>query len=130
MIKLLRFFIFSLILISSLASAESSLINEYLDDCPSTNNCLRIDWEVKDTAVSFKKALEIIKNMPRTEIIDKSNSYVHAEVKSKFINYVDDLEVKQIPSNGILQIRSASRLGEVDFGVNRKRVVNILNQLN
>ena len=59
---------------------------------------------------------------PRTEIVEINGDYLHAEVTSKWMKYVDDLEVTFLPKPNILLIRSESRVGEGDLGVNQKRV--------
>ena len=36
--------------------------------------------------------------------------------------YVDDLEISFVPESSKLQVRSESRVGESDLGVNQKRI--------
>ncbi len=55
---------------------------------------------------------------------EKSN-YIHVECKSKYFGFVDDLEVYCDDALQTCAVRSASRLGYADFGVNRKRVETI-----
>ena len=38
------------------------------------------------------------------------------------MKYVDDLEISFVPESNKLQLRSESRVGESDLGVNQKRV--------
>ena len=71
----------------------------------------------------------IIESMPRTQIVEKDGDYLHAEVTSRIMKYVDDLEVSYIPENKKIVIRSESRVGEGDFGVNKKRVELIKSNL-
>lgn len=54
-------------------------------------------------------------------IVTESDNYLHIECKSAIIGFVDDLEFYFSKGKDI-QVRSASRLGYSDFGVNRKRV--------
>ena len=63
-----------------------------------------------------------IENTPRTEIVEIDGDYLHAEATSRWMKYVDDLEVSFLPKSNILSIRSESRVGESDLGVNQKRV--------
>jgi uncharacterized protein (DUF1499 family) len=44
---------------------------------------------------------------------------------SVFFGFVDDLELHLCPSQNLIAVRSASRLGHSDFGVNRKRIENL-----
>ncbi len=60
--------------------------------------------------------------MPRTRIVNEDSEYLHAEARSALLGFVDDLELYLRPSLGRIEIRSASRLGWSDMGVNRQRV--------
>jgi len=65
-------------------------------------------------------ARRAVESLPRTRIIRAEGSYLYAEFRSKLLGYVDDVEFYF--DGALLQVRSASRLGRKDFGVNRKRV--------
>ena len=65
-------------------------------------------------------ARRAVESLPRTRVIRADNSYLYAEFRSKLLGYVDDVELYF--DGSLLQVRSASRLGRRDFGVNRKRV--------
>ena len=60
--------------------------------------------------------------MPRTKIITAEGKYLYAEFTSAIMGYVDDVEFFANPDKGIIEVRSASRLGESDLGVNRQRI--------
>jgi uncharacterized protein (DUF1499 family) len=62
----------------------------------------------------------IIRNSPRTEIIVQTESYLHATFRSSLFGFVDDVEI--LKDEDGLQVRSMSRVGRGDMGVNRKRV--------
>ncbi|HOW77583.1 MAG TPA: DUF1499 domain-containing protein [Candidatus Competibacteraceae bacterium] len=49
------------------------------------------------------------------------NQYLHVEFRSAVFGFVDDMEFYFSPP-GTIQVRSASRTGYSDFGVNRERV--------
>jgi len=66
-----------------------------------------------------RKAVE---SMPRTTVVRVEPGYLYAEFRSKLMGFVDDVEFLADPSTGVVHVRSASRLGRRDFGVNRKRV--------
>ena len=100
-----------------------------LSECISPSNCVLINWEVDDVKKSFQDTLEVTQMMPRTKIVEIKDGYMHAEVTSKIMHYIDDFEVMAMPNQGSIQIRSESRVGIGDFGVNRKRVINFLNNL-
>ena len=45
------------------------------------------------------------------------------------MKYVDDLEISYLPESNKLLIRSESRVGDSDLGVNQKRVDSIKDQM-
>ena len=61
--------------------------------------------------------------MPRATVISEKADYLYAEFRSKLLGYVDDVEF--FFDGAVIQVRSASRLGRRDFGVNRARVEKI-----
>ena len=93
-----------------------------MSKCIEISHCVREDWEVSSIEQPFKEIKEIIENSPRTEIVELNGDYLHAEVTSKWMKYVDDLEISFVPESSKLQVRSESRVGESDLGVNQKRV--------
>jgi uncharacterized protein (DUF1499 family) len=48
--------------------------------------------------------------------------YLWATYRSRLFRFVDDLELRLDAEKGVVHVRSASRLGYSDFGVNRERV--------
>ncbi|PMH39770.1 hypothetical protein BCU68_06625 [Vibrio sp. 10N.286.49.B3] len=66
-------------------------------------------------------------SQPRTTTVEKGTHYLHIESKSKIMRFTDDLELKIV--DGFLQVRSESRLGHSDFGVNRKRAEQLRQDL-
>jgi uncharacterized protein (DUF1499 family) len=72
---------------------------------------------LKGTMEAVRKAVE---SLPRTTIISATSNYLYAEFRSKLLGYVDDVEF--FYDGNAIQVRSASRLGRRDFGVNRNRV--------
>ena len=90
--------------------------------CIEVAHCVREEWKVDGIAEPFEKIKAFIENTPRTEIVEINGDYLHAEVTSKWMKYVDDLEVSFLPESNILLIRSESRVGEGDLGVNKRRV--------
>jgi uncharacterized protein (DUF1499 family) len=66
-------------------------------------------------------AKKIIQNMGG-EIIKEDNNYLSATFTSSLFRFVDDFEIRQDNTTHKLQIRSSSRTGYSDFGVNKRRV--------
>jgi uncharacterized protein (DUF1499 family) len=67
-------------------------------------------------------ARQAVGAMERATVVREAPGYVHAEFRSRLLGYVDDVELYYDERAGVLHVRSASRLGRRDFGVNRKRV--------
>ncbi len=105
---------------SNAVTAETQ--TDELPECIVITHCVRENWETSDAQKSFDKAVEAVENTPRTKIVEKTKSYLHAEVQTRWRRYTDDLLIKALPKQGILQIRSESRVGIGDNGVNKKRV--------
>ena len=101
--------------------------------CPETPNCVSNDSTDEEHGIdpfvlavppdaAWKAVHEVLASMPRMVIIEDSGSYLHAEQTSRLMRYVDDLELAVVADQGIIAVRSASRLGKSDLGVNRERV--------
>ena len=93
-----------------------------LKPCIQISHCVREELDIENIVEPFEAVEQIIESMPRTQIVERDGDYLHAEVTSRIMKYVDDLEVSYIPENNKIVIRSESRVGEGDFGVNKKRV--------
>ncbi len=109
--------------ISSVWAVEK--INE-LAPCVLSSHCAFIEIESNDLSSFFQKSIEAVNLLPRTEIIEKDNFYIHAESTTKLMHFVDDLEIKAVSDKSLLQIRSESRIGVGDFGVNKKRIDQLI----
>jgi len=57
--------------------------------------------------------------------VKETSDYLHAECRSAWFGFVDDLELHLRPSEASIAVRSASRLGYSDLGVNRRRVEDL-----
>jgi uncharacterized protein (DUF1499 family) len=107
-----------------------------LQPCPDSPNCVSsqsTDAEhgiapltfTGDPAAAIANLQKVILAMPRAKIITAEGNYLYAEFTSAFMGYVDDVEFFANPEQGIIEVRSASRLGKSDLGVNRERVETI-----
>ena len=119
----MRAFIVSILFFVGLIFPSASFASHVeLNQCIETAHCVREEWDVSTLNEPFIKTKNIIENTPRSEIVKQDGDYLHAEITSKWMKYVDDLEVSFVPESKILLIRSESRVGEGDLGVNKKRV--------
>ena len=69
---------------------------------------------------SMTAARDAVSAMPRSTIVEDRGDYLYAEFRSALLRYVDDVEL--FFDGQVIQVRSCSRLGRRDFGVNRRRV--------
>jgi uncharacterized protein (DUF1499 family) len=104
-----------------------------LADCPDSPNCV-CSWvepsdshyvaplQVENKTDVIKRLAAVINTMPRSTITEESPQHLHAEFRSWLFGFVDDLDCILDEQGSVVHIRSASRTGYYDFGVNRKRV--------
>ena len=119
----MKIFLLAILICSSFLFPSSSFASHLeLNPCIEVAHCVREEWEVNNIEEPFEKIKILIENTPRTEIVEIDGDYLHAEATSKWMKYIDDLEVSFLPESNILLIRSESRVGESDLGVNQKRV--------
>ena len=129
MINLFLTCIFSILLVVTFIPIEVNASTSDLPDCIVITHCVREDFKVNDLEKAFKKATKIVSETARTKIVEKTDSFIHAEAKTKWRRYTDDLLLKAIPEKGIIQVRSESRVGIGDNGVNQQRVDNFAYRL-
>ena len=107
-----------------------------LASCPSTPNCVASDATDPAHAIpAFRLVVPpveawpalraTLESLPPVQIVTATDDYIHAECRSAFFGFVDDLEFHLRLSQNVIAVRSASRLGHSDFGVNRKRVEKV-----
>lgn len=75
-----------------------------------------------DTPAAMAAARAALAQVPGARVIREEGAYVYAEVRSRLLGFVDDVELLFDAPAGVFHVRSASRLGRRDFGVNRARV--------
>ncbi|MGH8747261.1 MAG: DUF1499 domain-containing protein [Burkholderiales bacterium] len=63
-----------------------------------------------------------VDGMPRATVLRHEPDYLYAQFRSRLLGFVDDVEFAYDQKAGVIQVRSASRLGRRDFGVNRARI--------
>ena len=115
-------FFFLILIVFTITPNKANSTTTDLPDCVVITHCVREDFKVNDLGNAFRKATKIVSETKRTKIVEKTDSFIHAEAKTKWRRYTDDLLVKAIPEKGIIQVRSESRVGVGDNGVNQKRV--------
>ncbi|MDP1771378.1 MAG: DUF1499 domain-containing protein [Methylobacter sp.] len=127
------------ILVMTLSTATQAS-EKKLAACPSSPNC--VSSQAADDGhfiAPFKiigkpeEAWSVLKNalisQSRTVITNETGDTVHAEATSLVFRFVDDIDAILDADARLIHIRSASRTGYGDFGVNRKRVETLRSQL-
>jgi len=66
---------------------------------------------------------------PGARVVEDRSDYLRVEFMTPWLRFVDDAEFWLDPANNVIHVRSASRLGRKDFGVNRRRIEAIRAQL-
>jgi uncharacterized protein (DUF1499 family) len=122
---------------------ELGITDGHLMKCSKTPNC--VSSHAKDekhiiqpilfigtSQEAQSRLLEILIEWKGTKIVVSQDNYIRAEFTSKVFRFVDDVEF-YFPETGTKEItihsRSASRVGKSDFGVNRKRIEQIRDNL-
>lgn len=78
-----------------------------------------------DPDAAFTRLQMILSGMPRATIVTSQPGYLHVEFQTGLLKFVDDVEFLLDAKRGRIDMRSASRLGQRDFGVNRARLEQI-----
>lgn len=128
--------LFSLLL-PGCAAAPEGVGAPPLRPCPDSPNCVSSLDQDDAYAAPFLLAsphdwatvADIVSGLPRTTVVTLSDTYLHAECRSRIFRFVDDLELSLDPAQGSVAVRSASRLGYSDLGVNRRRVEELRRKL-
>jgi uncharacterized protein (DUF1499 family) len=78
-----------------------------------------------DARLAWAALRQVIDGMQRVKVVKSEPIYLYAEFSTKLMGYVDDTEFYLDEKAGVIHVRSASRLGRSDFGVNRGRIESI-----
>lgn len=113
--------------------------NGQLLDCPATPNCVSsqapaadshyiaslelVDgnvWEALETALATMKGAVQVK---------REENYAYYTFQTALMGFVDDVEFLKAEDEGLIHVRSASRVGRSDMNANRTRIEKIRSQL-
>ena len=118
--------------------ANLGVINGALAACPDSPNCVssqasderhRIEPFATgdDPDAAFARLAEIVRRRPDATVINSTDTYLRVELRTTF--FTDDAEFLLDRERRLIQLRSASRLGYSDLGLNRRRIEEIRRQL-
>ena len=113
-----------------------------LAPCKRTPNCVSSQADPADAEhyvapIAFKggasealaAARKAVESMQGGTVVRQEQNYLYAEFRTRIMGYVDDVELAFDQNASLLHVRSASRLGRRDFGVNRARVEAIRSRI-
>jgi len=119
-----------------MSTASAAGAPDTLPPCPATPNC--VSSQATDAkhfvapvaytgapGQAMQRMQAVLDALARSTPVVQSGSYLHYEVRSLIFRFVDDVECLLDAEHGVIHIRSASRVGRGDFGVNRRRVERI-----
>jgi apolipoprotein D and lipocalin family protein len=123
-------------LLSGGSAKMATKADKTLTPCPKSPNCVSSLAEDKqhfiepipykgETAVTRHELLEILNSFKRVRVVKLEEDYIHAEFVSFIFRFVDDVEFAFDDVKKIIQVKSASRTGYSDLGVNRRRIEKI-----
>ena len=75
-----------------------------------------------DGPSTIAKLKGIVQGMDGAKLMTSAPDYLYAQYTTPLMKFVDDVEFWYDPGTNVIQVRSASRLGKSDLGVNRKRI--------
>ena len=103
--------------------------------CPPTPNCVASQANAADPAhhvapIAFRTdaanawaaLIAAVRGTAGATIVAERPGYLHAEFSSPVLGFVDDVEFQLDAGAKRIHVRSASRLGRSDLGVNRARI--------
>ena len=116
---------------------ELGVVGGVLTQCGSKRNCVCSQGSPAERTVAalpigdlspaeaFDRARDSVESLPRCTLISADPGYVRYECCTQLFRFADDVELLLDEAAGVIHVRSSSRVGYSDMGVNRKRVEEI-----
>ncbi len=112
-------------------------MSRVLKPCPSSPNCVSslaeedaahrvapLNW-TGDLDQAKAQLRQAVLAAGHATVVVEEDLYWHIEFRSRIFRFVDDVEFRFDPRTRLIHVRSASRVGHSDLGVNRTRVETI-----
>lgn len=129
---------------ATMTGSELELTEEgRLPPCPSTPNCVSSDADPADGThyiepleidgdprAAWQRLAEYVENDSAYTVVEQRDDYLRAEARTKILRFVDDVVFHLRPGEGVIAMRSSSRLGYSDLGKNRSRLEAVREALN
>ena len=137
-------FVISAVLLSVLSCASNppkvQLVDGRLRACPNSPNCVSSESDSASSRIepltfqgppekAWSDLKETIRDMGG-EIQEEHDGYLWTTFISRLFRFVDDVEFRMVSTEGMIHVRSASRVGYSDLGVNRRRVEKLRTLIN
>ncbi len=111
-----------------------------LKPCPASPNCVNSDatgavhgikplQPTGDLNTAWQALVSYLEQQPGARIIVSNATYIATEFRTRVLRFVDDVEFEQRPDDGVIAMRSASRVGFSDLGTNRRRLEKLRAEL-
>jgi uncharacterized protein (DUF1499 family) len=128
--------IFFILITISMTTNAVTPAKKKLPPCQDTPNCVSSQATDKghyiapfkisgDPKLAWQELRKAIMEHARTLVTHETETTLHAEATSLVLHFVDDIDAILDAEAGLIHIRSASRIGHSDFGVNRKRIESL-----
>ena len=128
-----------MVIAENMPTTDAQGKDRVLTPCPSTPNCVSsVDKDPKHYVEPLRftgsvegarnRLLEVLSALNRTRAVIVERNYIHAEFVSAIFRFVDDVEFLFDDHQKVIQVKSASRVGYYDLGVNRRRIEKIRKQ--
>ena len=108
---------------------------ERLQPCPSSPNCVCSDATdshsieplaiAGDPQLMWQRLQDYLAQQRGFTIKQVDDHYLRVEAKTRLLRFVDDVEFELRTGDGVIAVRSASRVGYSDLGANRRRIEKI-----
>ena len=133
---LIVLFLILAVLLTVLSCASNppkvELVDGRLRACPDSPNCVSSESDSASSRIeplTFQgppeKAWGNLKETIRElggKIQEEHEGYLWTTFTSRVLRFVDDVEFRMVSTAGMIHVRSGSRVGYSDLGVNRRRV--------
>ncbi|MYL26195.1 MULTISPECIES: DUF1499 domain-containing protein [Halomonadaceae] len=107
-----------------------------LRPCPRKPNCVSSQGRGKQYIEplpgdegTWERLPGVLEALGGVRLVEQTAETIRAEARTRVLRFVDDLDFVRDPEQGVIQVRSASRLGYSDFGVNRRRLETVRSEL-
>ena len=128
---IVAFFVLGLM---SHSGEANGLVEARLTKCPDKPNCICTEFEadashyIDPVVITQSNASEVLSRLKNSvqemggSIQAENGNYLAAIFTSSLFKFVDDFEIRIDMDQKMIHVRSASRVGYSDRGINRKRI--------